>query len=540
MKNSRVKHPASPPFDTSTPSRLAVKMAALLSVSMFLVVVISGMFIYRKSRELILMNLQNQLQLAASTIAISIDGEMYQQLQGRESVNTLEYRQIRKVLEEFIAANRHLGFDPECAYTFRRISADSLEFTAMLHDQYVGNRYPVRPEMLPALERGEPGFTSIYEDENGVWVSAYAPIFNRSREIVGIVEVDFKDNVYLMATRKEVYWIIFFALMGIGMAVLIAILLNRAIARPIVNISRAAIRFSEGDLDVSVPVSTRDEIGMLARAFNYMVKEIKEKEIIRRQNKELSEAYAKLDALNRSLQEANRLKSEFLSIAAHDLKNPLQVIGGFAELISNTSGQHAAVYRNAERIRSAARRMLAIINQLLDTTAIESGGFKLNKEWADLGELARQVVEQNRALAEKKEQRLEFTAENQCQALVDPRRIAEALDNLVNNAIKFSPYGKTISVAVQKAPAKGASNGKVRFRVEDQGPGLSREDMKKLFGKFTRLSARPTGGESSTGLGLSIVKQIIELHGGKVWAESRGRGRGAVFIVELGSGAQSA
>lgn len=540
MKKSQNKHTASPTFDTSTPSRLAVKIAALLSVSMFLAVVFSGMFVYRKNLELILMNLQNQLQLAANTIAISIDGEMYQQLKGKESVNTPEYRRIRKVLEEFVASNRHLGFDPECAYTFRRISPDSLEFTAMLHDQYVGNRYPVRPEMLPALERGVPGFTGIYEDENGVWVSAYAPIFNRSREIVGIVEVDFKNNVYLMATQKEIYWIIFFALLGIGMAVLIALLLNRAIARPIVNISRAAIRFSEGDLDVSVPVSTRDEIGMLARAFNYMVKEIKEKEIIRRQNKELTEAYAKLDALNRSLQEANRLKSEFLSIAAHDLKSPLQVIGGFAELISNTSGQHHDVYRNAEKIRSAARRMLTIINQLLDTTAIESGRFTLNKEWADLGELARQVVEQNRSLAEKKEQRLAFSAENECRAMVDPRRIAEALDNLVNNAIKFSPPGKTISVGVQKAPEKGGSNGKVRLRIEDQGPGLSKEDLEKLFGKFTRLSAQPTGGESSTGLGLSIVKQIVELHGGRVWAESRGRGKGAAFIVELGGRAHRA
>jgi signal transduction histidine kinase len=520
-------------FDTSTKSRLVVKMALVLSILMFLGISTSGLWMYQKSVDLILMNLQNQLQLAANTIAITIDGDEYHKLRGKESVGTPEYREIRNVLEQFVRFNRDLGFEPECVYTFRRISQDSLEFTVMLHDQYVGNRYPVREEMLPAWEEGKSSYTEIYQDENGTWVSAYAPILNRQYEVVGIVEVDFKDNVYLMATKDEIFFVMLFSLAGIGLAILIAVLLNRLITKPIIRISRAAIRFSSGEFNVSVPVTTNDEIGMLSRAFNYMVKEIKEKEIIRLQNKELREAYAKLDALNQSLQEANRLKSEFLSIAAHDLKSPLQVISGFAEMITNTPDQHPHVYRNAEKIHKATRRMLVLINHLLDTTAIESGKFKLNREWADISALAERIVENNRALAERKEQQLLLSTERDCTAYVDVKHMAEVMDNLVNNAIKFSPAGKIIRVDVHKLANHGSKNGKVQFVVKDNGPGLSKEDQQKLFGEFMRLSAQPTGGESSTGLGLSIVKQVVELHGGKVWAESEGKGKGAVFVVEL-------
>lgn len=533
MAQTTNEHKTAGSFDTSTQSRLVVKIAVLLSSIMFLAITISGFLIYNKNVDLILMNLQDQLQLAASTIAITINGDTYQLLKGKESVNTPEYREIRNILEQFVQFNSHLGFEPECVYTFRRVSEDSLEFTVMLHDQYVGNNYPLRPEMLPTWEEGKSSYTGIYEDENGTWVSAYAPILNRQNQVVGIVEVDFKDNVYLMATREEIYWVIFFAVAGIGLAILIAVLLNRVITRPIVRISQAAICFSEGDFTVSVPVTARDEIGMLSRAFNYMVKEIREKEIIRIQNKELREAYARLDALNHSLQEANRLKSEFLSIAAHDLKSPLQVIMGFAELIANTPDQQPRVYDHAERIRKGTQRMLALINQLLDTTAIETGKLKLNKETADISELAKQVVESNRTLAERKKQKLLLSTERNCTAVVDTKRITEVMDNLVGNAIKFSPEGKAISVDVHKSSQGKNRNGRILFRVRDNGPGLTPDDLKKLFGKFMRLSAQPTGGESSTGLGLSIVKQVVELHGGKVWAESEGRGKGATFTVEL-------
>ncbi|NIW79413.1 MAG: HAMP domain-containing protein [Calditrichae bacterium] len=533
MKKEFEYNTSTPSFDTSTKSKLVVKIAVLLSTLMFLAIISAGLLNYNKNVDLILKNLQNQLQLAANTIAISIDGDKYEKLKGRESMDTPEYKEIKGVLREFMV-NSYLGFETNDIYTFRRVSADSLEFTVMLHDQYVGNRYGIREEMLPTLEKGIPSYTGIYEDENGVWVSAYAPILNSEEEVVGMVEADFKDNVYLMAVRDEIYSILLFSLVGIGVAIIIAILVSRLISRPIVNISQAAVRFSKGDFDVSVPVSTRDEIGMLARAFNHMVNEIKEKEVFRRRNEELAEAYRKLDQLNKSLQEANHLKSEFLSIAAHDLKNPLQVISGFAEMITETPGQNSNVYRNAKKINDATRRMLRIISQLLDTTALESGQLKLNREKVDLEKIARKVANNNKAYARKKNQNLEFFANGNCVFKADRQRMYEIMDNLISNAIKFSPEGNTVTIRIEAKEGKERSNGKLLFSVRDRGQGLTEDDKQKLFGKFMRLSAQPTAGESSTGLGLSVVKQLVELHGGRIWAESPGQGRGSTFFVELG------
>jgi signal transduction histidine kinase len=109
----------------------------------------------------------------------------------------------------------------------------------------------------------------------------------------------------------------------------------------------------------------------------------------------------------------------------------------------------------------------------------------------------------------------------------DPDRLREAIDNLISNAIKYSPVGGNIELNMSLADED------ILIRVADEGPGLSEEDVSRLFGRFQRLSARPTGGESSTGLGLSIVKRIIELHGGRVGAQSPGPGRGTTFTIRL-------
>jgi signal transduction histidine kinase len=105
--------------------------------------------------------------------------------------------------------------------------------------------------------------------------------------------------------------------------------------------------------------------------------------------------------------------------------------------------------------------------------------------------------------------------------------LREAVDNLVSNAIKYTPLGGRMELSMS------VDDRGIAIRVKDEGPGLSQEDLSRLFGRFQRLSARPTGGESSTGLGLSIVKRIVELHGGTVGAESAGPGQGATFIIRL-------
>ncbi|MBC8044326.1 MAG: tetratricopeptide repeat-containing sensor histidine kinase [Rhizobacter sp.] len=287
----------------------------------------------------------------------------------------------------------------------------------------------------------------------------------------------------------------------------------------------------------------------------------KEAELYKLRNTELAEA-------NRKLAEASKLKSELLSMAAHDLKSPLQTIMGFAQLTLEleTDGE---VKQYQQHIRMASGRMLHLISDLLESAAMESENLTLQKTAFDLSELARHVIESLSPQASLKSQQIDFIASGAepCTISADRQRIAEALENLISNAIKYSPHDKTIWVKVEKGmkdaiePAemnfgggmkkemeeKGEKKGKqfpdssfisasssfIRISVSDEGLGMGEEDLKHVFKPFQRLSARPTGNESSTGLGLSIVKRLVDLHGGGVRAYSAGKGFGSIFTIEL-------
>ncbi|MFQ3607086.1 MAG: ATP-binding protein [Chloroherpetonaceae bacterium] len=237
-----------------------------------------------------------------------------------------------------------------------------------------------------------------------------------------------------------------------------------------------------------------------------------------------------VDALTK-VEEANAFKTELLGIAAHDLKNPLQVIQVFAALIEESAvNDQAKEY--SKTIQSSSARMLKLIKDLLETAALDSGKLDLNKIPINLADLLRAVAEHNRPNAERKSQTIALELEEGCITELDSERMREVFENLVSNALKYSPRKKQILIQCQKE-LTSENKTVIRVAVKDEGQGLTEEDKQKLFGRFQRLSARPTGGESSTGLGLSIVKQLVELHGGKVWAESDGKDKGTTFFVEL-------
>jgi signal transduction histidine kinase/Tfp pilus assembly protein PilF len=261
----------------------------------------------------------------------------------------------------------------------------------------------------------------------------------------------------------------------------------------------------------------------------------KEAEIYRLQNVELAHA-------NEALKHASELKTELLHIAAHDLKNPLTAIMTFAELTKEQPNDLEFVKQSASDIYKSALQMFNLVKSLLERAALEGGRVELNKTIADVSSIAEMVIGNNVRIAFQKNQKIESLLEKGCYAEIDIERMQNVFDNLVSNAVKYSPPGKTIWVSVKRKldntlTELGMTNGqpvsKIVFEVKDEGPGLSEEDKQKLFGKFQKLSAKPTGGESSSGLGLSIVKQWVELHGGRVWAESEGKSKGSIFIVEF-------
>ena len=231
----------------------------------------------------------------------------------------------------------------------------------------------------------------------------------------------------------------------------------------------------------------------------------------------------------KAFKEANELKTEMLSIAAHDLKNPLNTALGFTKLIKediDTCKTDTLELLNLVEI--SLSNMYSLIIELLNSSVIEAGKLELKMQIIDIVELLSAITYLNKSNAAKKNQSLEFIHDRKNDYYIkgDFIKIREAIENLVSNALKYSPFDSEIIIGVNKIEEY------CQIYVKDKGPGFTNEDLTKIFGKFQRLSAQPTGGESSSGLGLYISKQIIELHEGRIYVNSC-YNNGSTFIIEI-------
>jgi signal transduction histidine kinase len=233
-----------------------------------------------------------------------------------------------------------------------------------------------------------------------------------------------------------------------------------------------------------------------------------------------------IEEKNQQLIQLNQEKNEFLGVVAHDLKNPLSNIMSLSEIILENQ-INIEIKDFMEMIKTSADSMFTLITTLLDVNAIESGKINLSLQRENLLPILQQVLNDYKQSALQKNIRFYFECTPQDYYVIIDRNIArQILDNIISNAIKYSPLGKNIYVRLF------CNQYMVKCEVQDEGQGLSKEDLSKLFNKFTRLKPQPTAGEHSTGLGLFIVKKLIEKMDGKVWCESELR-RGSTFIVEF-------
>lgn len=246
-------------------------------------------------------------------------------------------------------------------------------------------------------------------------------------------------------------------------------------------------------------------------------------------NNELHDMARELQKRNAQLEEMNKLKNQFLGIAAHDLRNPISVILSFSELMlhddveSLTDAQREMV----DSVYESSVFMLKLLNNLLDISAIEAGKLTLDMLPTDIAVLLRKNLQRNRILAERKgiAIRDEIDADLPMLAL-DAGKFEQVLNNLITNAVKFSERGTTVTVRCER------SDHEVVLSVRDQGQGIPAEELDRLFKPFSRTSVRATAGESSTGLGLAIVKRIIDGHAARVRVDSV-VGQGTVFSISL-------
>lgn len=256
----------------------------------------------------------------------------------------------------------------------------------------------------------------------------------------------------------------------------------------------------------------------------------KEKIELQRQSIELKNE--QLEKRNHHLVALDEEKNNLIKILAHDLRTPINHVQGLAQIfLLNNANLKEEDRLIIERISEGAIRLNKMITNILDIDSIENNRVKIFMDAVNLGTMIQQVIKSFEKQAARKNISIRFEQKGNPEMLGDQLFLIQIFENLVSNAIKFSGKGKEITVSLEEVDQS------VLISIKDQGPGLTDEDKTMLFKKFQRLSAKPTDGENSTGLGLSIVKKYVELMNGQVWCESE-HGKGATFHIKFATAKQ--
>ncbi len=233
-----------------------------------------------------------------------------------------------------------------------------------------------------------------------------------------------------------------------------------------------------------------------------------------------------LKASNTQLQELNLEKNNLISIVAHDLKSPFNNIIGMVKLLQSKTFPEEKKERMLEMIKSSAESVGNMINQILDLNKIESNVLKINRSPCDVSQISELIVERFQLAAKTKSIRVESDIQDNIMALADENFFHQVVENILSNALKFSRSSSKIQVALRDEADK------IILAVHDEGPGIDPNLGEKVFEQNVTGNAKPTADESSSGIGLAIVKRFVEAMGGKVWFESQ-LGEGTSFYVSL-------
>ena len=281
------------------------------------------------------------------------------------------------------------------------------------------------------------------------------------------------------------------------------------------------------------PVKSEDGFRVTA-----VIRDISERRLAEDRFREMQDAYTReLEARNREVERANRLKSEFLASMSHELRTPLHTIIGFTELLSEElqGPVNAKQRRFLDHIHKDSLHLLALINDILDISKIESGRVQLRRSSFDVGTALEDTLGSLRQQAAAKAIQVEIELEQLPAIFADHLRFKQILFNLLSNALKFTPEGGHVQVHA------AVRDGCLETSVQDTGIGIPQDQQEAVFDKFYQVGSTTKGVREGTGLGLAITKALVEEHGGRIWVESEpGRGSCFTFTIPLGGAASPA
>jgi signal transduction histidine kinase/CheY-like chemotaxis protein len=401
-------------------------------------------------------------------------------------------------------------------------------------------------KVLAAMQKGQRGVSRVDLGDQPRFIS-YAPLTNVGWSL-GIVapinEVIAQsanvESTIRTGTDETVQSTILIMVLFFSLALAGTIFVSRRITRPIEALVAGTRAVTAGNLNVTIPVTSQDELGLLAESFNRMTSELAAnrqrletwsqtlERTVQERTADLAKAMQEAQEARTTAEQANELKTQFLANMSHELRTPLNSIINFTRILMSglrgplTDGQVDYL----DRVRHSGEHLLGLINDILDLSKIEAGRMELFKEPINVGELVHSVMSSAAGLTKGKPIELHHEISANLPTVdVDRTRVRQILLNLLSNAAKFTDEG-TITVRVVQQGTE------VFISVSDTGIGIAPENLQIVFEEFRQVEGSSNRRYEGTGLGLAICRRLIELHGGRIWVESE-LGVGSTFTFAL-------
>jgi two-component system OmpR family sensor kinase len=346
---------------------------------------------------------------------------------------------------------------------------------------------------------------------NGVpYLAKYSPIYNIDGEVIGMTCVGTPKSPFTALLNSVIQKIFFIAFSSLIIAVFVAVILNKKIVDSIKKLKNSAESFGRGNYDERASIDTGDELEELAESFNKMADEIG------KSDKKLKSDAHTLKTSFDELKEVDNLKSEILSIVSHELRTPLTAILGYVELLKDeTAGKLSEKQKEFISVISEnSDRLKRITDNMSDLVTVDNKILDIKRDRINLKKEVNDILRSFDYFAESKNIVLLEDVDN-LDIKGDKSKIHQVLSNLIENAIKFSK--KQTKVTVMGFEDKG----NIHLEITDQGPGIPKEHLGKIFDKFYQIDSSSKREVGGSGLGLAVCKKIVESHGGSIWVESK-------------------